>query len=82
MYCPTGDPQEVQAGDTVYIAPEYASGQVQLYYEGVPAEESSMTGMRFGDSNFYRVGNSLYFYGCGGFLKSRRRTLQQQLSGR
>ena len=58
---PGGDPQEVQAGDTVYIAPEYASGQVQLYYEGVPAEESSMTGMRFGDSNFYRVGNSLYF---------------------
>ena len=58
---PDGDPQEVQAGDTVYIAPEYASGQVQLYYEGVPAEESSMTGMRFGDSNFYRVGNSLYF---------------------
>lgn len=58
---PGGDPQEVQAGDTVYIAPEYASGQVQLYYEGVPAEESSMTGMRFGDSNFFRVGNSLYF---------------------
>ena len=58
---PDGDPQEVQAGDTVNIAPEYASGQVQLYYEGVPAEESSMTGMRFGDSNFYRVGNSLYF---------------------
>ena len=58
---PGGDPQEVQAGDTVYISPEYASGQVQLYYEGVPAEESSMTGMRFGDSNFYRVGNSLYF---------------------
>ncbi len=58
---PGGDPQEIQAGDTVYIAPEYASGQVQLYYEGVPAEESSMTGMRFGDSNFYRVGNSLYF---------------------
>ena len=58
---PGGDPQEVQAGDTVYIAPEYASGQVQLYYEGVPAEEFKMTGMRFGDSNFYRVGNSLYF---------------------
>ncbi len=58
---PGEEPQEVQAGDTVYISPKYAKGQVKLYYEGIPAEESSMAGMRFGDSNFYRVGNSLYF---------------------
>ena len=59
---PGEDPQEIREGETVYISPEL-SGQVQLYFEGVPEEKVSMSAFRYSNDSFWRSGNTLYFDG-------------------